>query len=95
MKFAGPVGLDTRNILEHFQDVPPNPLNTGIFFSEKSMAVSSIAEKTVERIFKHFLENGGHVTMNNLVHLRDVTVNPLNPGSIYIFHLSMFVNAIS
>ena len=41
------MGLDTRNNWEHFQDIPINRLNTGLFptFSEKSMAPSSITEK--------------------------------------------------
>ena len=31
-----------------------------------------------------FSEKDGHDTGSNLEHFRDVTVNPLNPGSIYL-----------
>ena len=93
MKFLGYVGLDTRNNWDHFQDVPYNPLNTGNFstFSEESIPISSIAEKKVERIFTKFSEKDGHDTRSNLKHFRDVTVNPLNPGSIYLSPGSVFV----
>ena len=32
-----------------------------------------------------FSEKDGHDTGSNQEHFRDVTVNPLNPGSIYLF----------
>ena len=32
-----------------------------------------------------FSEKDDHDTGSNLKHFRDVTVNPLNPGSIYLF----------
>ena len=38
-----------------------------------------------------FSEKDGHDTRNNLEHFRDVTVNPLNPGSIYLFPGYVFV----
>ena len=37
-----------------------------------------------------FFEKGGLHTRSNLEHFRDVTVNPLNPGSIYLFPGSVF-----
>ena len=93
MKFSVEVGLDARNNLKHFKDAPFNALNTALFldFSEDSMFVSSIAEKTVERFFMNFSEKDGHDRKRNLEHFRDVAVNPLNPGSIYLFRGSVFV----
>ena len=38
-----------------------------------------------------FSEKDGHATGSNLDYFRDVTVNPLNSGSIYLFPGSMFV----
>ena len=38
-----------------------------------------------ERIFMKCSEKDGRDTGSNLEHFRDVTVNPLNPGSIYYF----------
>ena len=43
MKFSGLVALGARKNLDHFQDVPYNPLNTGNFF-RGIRAVSNIAE---------------------------------------------------
>ena len=37
------------------------------------------------------LEKDRNDTGSNLEHFRDVTVNPLNPGSIYLFLGSVFV----
>ena len=60
-------------------------------FSEKCMSLSSITEKRFNGFSIFFFEKDGHDTWNNLEHFRDVTVNPLNPGSIYIFPGSVFV----
>ena len=38
-----------------------------------------------------FSENDGPDTRSNLEHFRDVTVNPLNSGSINLFPGSVFV----
>ena len=38
-----------------------------------------------------FSEKDGHDTRSNLEYLRDVTINPLNPGLIYLFSGSVFV----
>ena len=38
-----------------------------------------------------FSEKDGYDTGSNLEHFRDVTVKPLNPGSIYLFPGSVFV----
>ena len=63
-------------------------------FSEQSTPLNSIAEKTVKQIFMKFSEKDGHDTGSNLEHFRDVTVNPFNPGSIYLFPGSVFVSNI-
>ena len=47
--------------------------------------------KTVEHIFMKFSEKDGHDTGSNLENFWDVTVNPLNPGSIYLFPGPVFV----
>ena len=59
--------------------------------SEESMSVSSIAEKTVEQIFMGFLEKDGHDSGSNLGQFMDVAVNPLKPGSMYLFPGTVFV----
>ena len=38
-----------------------------------------------------FSEKDGLDTRSNLKDLGDVTVNPLNPGAIYLFPVSVFV----
>ena len=38
-----------------------------------------------------FIEKDGHETRSNREHFRDVAVNPLIPGSIYLFPGSVFV----
>ena len=55
------------------------------------MPLCSIAATTVERIFMKFSEKDGRDTGGTLKHFRDVTVNPLNPWSIYLFPGSVFV----
>ena len=87
------MGLDTRNNWEHFQDVPFNPLNTGFFyhFFGAIHASKQRCRKTVVPIFMKFSEKDGHDTGSNLEYFWDVTVIPLNPGSIYLFPGSVFV----
>ena len=41
-----------------------------------------------------FLGQVGHGTWNNLEPFRNVTVNPLNPRSIFLFSGSLFVSII-
>ena len=55
------------------------------------MLLSSIAETRVERISMKFSEQDGPDTGSNLEHFRDIMINPLNPGSIYLFPGSVFV----
>ena len=62
-----------------------------LVFFRKSVSVIDIMEKTDERIFMNFSEKAGHETRNNVEHFRDVAVNPLNPGSIFIFSGSVFL----
>ena len=99
IKFLGWMGHGTRNNLEHFQHVPFNPLNTGIFFllfrwnsfllttlrKNGSMDFHKIFSKGwtwhKEKCWK-FLECCG------------LAVNPLNPGLIFLFRWSVFVNNI-
>ena len=78
------------------RDVPFNPLNTGFFFefSEESVSVSNITGKRVERMFVKFLAKDGYETKNNLEYFRNVAVNSLNPGSIFLFPGSVFVSNI-
>ena len=87
------VGLDTRNNWEHFQDVPFNPLNTGCFshFLGAIHVSRQHCRKMVERIFMKFSKEDRHDTGSNLEYIQNVTVNPLNPGSIYLFPGSVFV----
>ena len=84
MNFSEEVGL---------QDVPFNPLNTGIFshFFGEIHDSKQHCRKTVEQIFMKFSEKDGLDTRSNLEHFWDVTFNPLNPGSIYLFPGSVFV----
>ena len=42
-------------------------------------------EKTDEQIRMEFYPMVGHETRNNLEHFRDVSVNLLNPGLIFLF----------
>ena len=84
----------TRNNWKHFQDVRLNPLNTGIFFptfSEESMTHSSIAEKRLSGFSWNFQKRTDLTQGAILKHFRDVSVNPLNPGSINLFPGSVFV----
>ena len=55
------------------------------------MSVSNIVGKTDEPIFMKSLAKVAHETRTNLEHLRDVAVNLLNPGSIFLFPGSVFV----
>ena len=48
------------------------------------MSVSNIMEKRMNG-FHEILRKVGHEAGNTLEHLRDLAVNPLNPGSIFIF----------
>ena len=41
-----------------------------------------------------FLEKDGHDTGSNLEHSQDAAINPLNPGSIYLFPGSVFISNI-
>ena len=54
-------------------------------FSGQSMPLSSITEKRLNRFSWNLLTKNGHDAGSNLEHFRDVTVNPLNHGSIYLF----------
>ena len=38
-----------------------------------------------------YSEKGGLDTVSNMEHFQDVAMNPLNPGSIYLFSGSVFV----
>ena len=63
-------------------------------FSGKFVYVSNITVKTNERIFIEFLGKVGHETRNTLEHFRDLAVNHLNPGWIFIFSWSVFASNI-
>ena len=60
-------------------------------FSRKSATVSNIKEKRMNDFHDFFLEKVGYETRIHLEHFRDIAVNPLNPGSILLFSVSVFV----
>ena len=55
---------------------------------------SQYCGKTFERIFMKFSAKHGHETRNNLKHFRDVVVNTLNSGLIFLFPGTVFVSNI-
>ena len=79
-------------ILGTFSGCSIKPLWTQDFFPllRSNPCLLQLCRKTVERIFMTFSEKDGHDTGSNLEYFRDVTVNPLNPGSIYLFPGSVF-----
>ena len=78
---------------KHIKNVPFNPLNTGILFhfSEESMPLSSIAEKRLNGFSWFFFRKGRTWHKEQLETFSGVTVNHLNPGSIYLFPGSVLV----
>ena len=69
------------------------PLHTEFFymFTRKSVSVSNIAEKRMNGFLWFFLGKVGHEARNTLENFRDLAVNLLNPGSIFVFSGSVFL----
>ena len=68
------------------------PRTQGFFpFFRRNPCLLAALQKKVDRIFMKFSEKDGTDIRSNLEYLRDVTVSPLNPESIYLFPGSVFV----
>ena len=75
------------NNVEHFEDVPFNPLRAG--FVNSILGGIRVCQQHYGRTSKLvFMKNSGQFGYdigNNLEHFEDIAYNPLDPGSIYVF----------
>ena len=63
-------------------------------FSGRPVFVSNIMEKIDKQIFMKLLWKVRHEARNTLDYFRDLVINPLNAGLIFLFSGSVFVSNI-
>ena len=91
--------LQTRRMFFFIQSMSDSMLITSVkrrrlCFHRCTFVCLSVSNITQKWILMKFSAKGGHETRNNLRHNRDVTVNPLNSESIFLFPGSVFVSNI-
>ena len=95
-KLSGLFGHNTRNNLQHFEDVTWNPLHTFFsfhFFRENSCRLATLRKKRLNGLSWHFQDRSDN-TQNSLKHFADNASNHFDTGIRFLFSGSRFVSNI-